>query len=177
MRSHHLCLNPHLVSQMSPGPERQLPTLPFTMSTPTFAKGHGQLIYMRGCAGILPYRVYHHIHLCPFLTIYSDLCLSGTNSQDSSQVVITGPSSNVYVKANTIPLAEQQKVAPFSLPGVLFIIHHNWVKKWITCTSFLLPRLRFLPSNGGLVPALEPEFTPRAARHVFGTTALSRTLP
>jgi hypothetical protein len=55
-----------------------------------------------------------------------------------SHYVITETLANIYVKADSIPPAEQEKFAHFSLLGIQLLIHHHWVEETIICMFFKL---------------------------------------
>lgn len=63
------------------------------------------------------------------------------------------------MKIDTIPPAEQETFAHFSLLGVQFLTHHHWLEETMICVSYLTSYLLQIASDCGLVPALEPEFT------------------
>jgi hypothetical protein len=82
----------------------------------------------------------------------------------NSHVVITEALANIYAKVDSIPTAEQEKFAHFSLLGVQFLTHHHWLEETIMCMSLFAPGLLLLPSHRYSVPALEPEWTSPAVQ-------------
>ena len=77
------------------------------------------------------------------------------------------------MKVDSIPSAEQEKFAHFSLLGVQFLTHHHWLEETIICMSFLTSYLLLLAPNCELVPALEPEFTcPAVEEHATFAEAM-----
>ena len=74
---------------------------------------------------------------------------------------------------DSIPSAEQEKFAHFSLLGVQFLTYHHRIEETIIYMLFLTSYVLLLAPNCELVPALEPEFTcPAVEEHAIFAEAM-----
>lgn len=136
--SNRLHLNPRPCN-CSPCPESPPPSRPSTrlaLSSSPLQGAHAQLIYMTECAGIWPERVYHFSQHSSIIN-HPPLAPPDPTRTKYSHAVITETLSNIYMKIDSIILAEQETFAHFSLLGVQFLTHHHWLEETIICRSLI----------------------------------------